>query len=297
MTRAGADDPWEKLRRLGPSSSLVSIVPWVAIALLAHTGAIASPNMTMLPMRQHVRTMRVQLDDYFGGTIDIDVDPQKEDKPPAKSEPQPEPEPEPEDPKSPPTPPPPTRANQEAPKAKEDDYGEARPAAAEAAAILNSGEAKGEDLTEFTMPHKDGSTATPSGWTSSEGTAKTPVRDPRADAKGKEGARGNGDGDGNGPQKRVDRSRPAMPVSTSLSDCPFPPQADMAQIDNAVVEVTVSVDPHGRATQASVRADPGYGFGGQARRCALAMRYQPALNPNGDAIAGSTPTLRFRFNR
>jgi protein TonB len=88
-----------------------------------------------------------------------------------------------------------------------------------------------------------------------------------------------------------------MPQTRNLSDCPFPPQADMAQVDRAVVDVTVTVDPTGRPTSASVVSDPGYGFGPQARRCALGMRYEPALGPSGDPIIGTTPTLRFRFNR
>jgi protein TonB len=157
-------------------------------------------------------------------------------------------------------------------------------------------ESEGEDLSGWTMVHKEGSKDTGGGYTSSEGTGKKPVYDPRASSTGKEGGRGD-KGTGSVGTPAVNRSRPAMPQTRNLSDCPFPPQADMAQVDRAVVDVTVTVDPTGRPTSASVVSDPGYGFGPQARRCALGMRYEPALGPSGDPIIGTTPTLRFRFNR
>jgi protein TonB len=251
--------------------------------------------------------LKSELRTYFG-VVDVDV---VEDSPkaePDKAETPPPPEPEPETqpatepsradaPKEEPAP-----TEEKAPAEKSDDpyADEPPPAAAQAADVLNSGdEQPGEDLSSWTMVHKEGSKVTGGGYTSGDGTAQNAVKDPRASSKGKEGGRGSGTGEvkSTSGSPAVNRSRPAMPLSRNLSDCPFPPQADMAQVDRAVVDVTVTVDPSGRPTGASVAGDPGYGFGSQAKRCALAMRYEPALNPAGDPIAGTTPTLRFRFNR
>lgn len=301
-------DPWEALRDLGPSRSLFGMAPFLLVALLTHTGAVASPQMTTLPMRQHMQRLRTELGTYFG-TVDVDVEaePPKAPEAPENAEPtpEPEPEPEPEPVKSEPTekaPEPEADKAAEPPKSDDPYDSEPPPAAAQAADVLHQGEeAPGEDLSSFTIVHKEGSKVTGGGFTSGEGTSQSPVRDPRASSKGKEGGRGSGNGTGTGEARSAapasNRSRPAMPLSRNLSDCPFPPQADMAQVDRAVVDVSVSVDASGKPTGAAVVSDPGYGFGAQAKRCAMAMRYEPALGPAGDPISGSTPTLRFRFNR
>ncbi|MBM4360786.1 MAG: hypothetical protein FJ096_21985 [Deltaproteobacteria bacterium] len=302
-----ARDPWEAMKELGASRSLFGIAPWMLVALLTHTGAVASPQMTLMPMRQHVTALRAELNTYFG-VVDVDVVADEAPPLPAKEEAAPEPEPEPTPAAEPVREAPPKEeaepAEEKAPADKPDDPypDEPPPAAAQAADVLNSGEEQaGEDLSNWTMVHKEGSKVTGGGYTSGEGTAENPVRDPRASSKGKAGGRGKADGSGEvkstASAPAVNRSRAAMPQSRNLSDCPFPPQADMAQIDRAVVDVTVTVDPSGRPIGALVVGDPGHGFGSQAKRCALGMRYDPALSPTGEPIAGTTPILRFRFNR
>lgn len=289
-----ATDPWEALKDLGPNRSLLGMTPWLLLALLTHTGAVAGPQLTLLPMRQQLHVMRAELRAHFA-TIDIDV--VEEPRPPEEKAEEPEPVPEPEPDKAPEPVPEATKAV--VPKA-DDSYGEAPPpAAAQAPDVLHQAdEPSTEDLTSWTMVHKDGSKVTGGGYTSGEGTALTPVTDRRATAQGREDGRGKaGIATAAAAPPPVSRSRAAMPQSRNLSDCPFPPQADMAQVDKAIVDVTVSVDPNGRAYQATVSVDPGYGFGTQAKRCALSMLYEPALNPAGEAIAGTTPTLRFRFSR
>ena len=284
-----ARDPWEALNRLGPQRSLLGISAWLLVALITHTGAVASPRMTLLPMRQHLRLVRTELRGYFE-PIDFVV----ETKPPEEKADEPEP-----------APPEPEKVEAEKPdpdapiQPKPDDsYGEAPPpAAAQAPDVpVRAEDSAAEDLSQWTMVHKEGSKVTGGGYTSGEGTAQSPVKDPRATSTGKEGGRGE-KGTESRPAPAVNRSRPAMPLNRNLSDCPFPPQADMAQVDRAVVDVSVTVDASGRPTQASVAADPGYGFGSQAKRCALSMRYEPALSPAGEPILGPTPTLRFRFSR
>lgn len=294
-----ARDPWEALRRLGPRSSVLGLVPWLAMALLSHTGAYASDEMSLRHMRGAVRTMHAELASYFALTVDVDVvepDPTEDDAKTAEPEPEPEPEvkPEPDPAPRPVTPPPPSDKPEPKDAASKEPYGDAAPpAAAEAGDALTKDDG---DLTSWTMVDKNGSKVTGGGYTSAEGTAKHAVSDPRASGKGREGARGT-QGDAEPGAKRVDKSRPPMPMSRNLSDCPFPPQADVQQVDRAVVDVTVSVDANGRPTGAVVSADPGFGFGTQARRCALSMRYEPAHGPDGEPVPGTTPTLRFRFNR
>ncbi len=252
-------------------------------------------------MRQHVRSLHKELRAYFA-TVEIEVIDDRKDVKDTKTEPEPEPDAEPEaKPEPEPREKTPIAAKSAKPdptadaKTKDDPYGDdPPPAAAEAAAVLHQGD-EGDDLTGWTIVNKDGSKSTGGGYTSGNGSAKHAVGDPRASSKGKEGGHGT-TGDGQAGAKRVDHSRPAMPLDRRLSDCPFPAQADMEQIDHAVVDVTVTVDATGRATNARFLADPGYGFGGQARRCALSMRYESALDAEGSAIPGAT-TLPFRFNR
>ena len=51
-------------------------------------------------------------------------------------------------------------------------------------------------------------------------------------------------------------------------NCPFPPEADTAQMDEASVMLQVDVRPDGTAGTVTVLSDPGSGFGREARRCA-----------------------------
>ena len=85
-------------------------------------------------------------------------------------------------------------------------------------------------------------------------------------------------------------------AGSSTWSCPFPPEADADQIDEAVVTVQVTVRPDGSALSASVVSDPGHGFGRAARACALGRRYQPALDRSGSPTAASAP-VNVRFNR
>ena len=79
--------------------------------------------------------------------------------------------------------------------------------------------------------------------------------------------------------------------------CPFPPEADTAQIDEAFVTLQVDVRPDGTPTAVRVLGDPGNGFGREARRCAMNKRYATALDHDGTAIAGTTKAFRVHFSR
>jgi hypothetical protein len=48
---------------------------------------------------------------------------------------------------------------------------------------------------------------------------------------------------------------------------------------------------------AQTLAEPGFGFGPAAIRCAMARTYEPATDDAGSAIDGWTPPIRIVFRR
>lgn len=79
-------------------------------------------------------------------------------------------------------------------------------------------------------------------------------------------------------------------------DCPFPPEADDASVDHAVVTLRVDVSATGQVRAVQATADPGYGFAREARRCAMSKRWSVGLDRDGhsvDAIA----LVNVRFDR
>lgn len=98
------------------------------------------------------------------------------------------------------------------------------------------------------------------------------------------------------PPPGPDRSRTASLSGGSQWSCPFPPEADTAQVDEAFVSLRVDVRADGTPTTVSVLQDPGNGFGREARRCAMNKHYQSALDHDGNAIVG-TWQARVHFSR
>jgi protein TonB len=94
-----------------------------------------------------------------------------------------------------------------------------------------------------------------------------------------------------------DRSRMAGPGNTDWSTCPFPQEADTAQIDDAYVNIQVDVRPDGTPAAVRILSDPGNGFGREARRCAMNFRFQTALDHDGNPIAGTSKAFRVHFSR
>jgi protein TonB len=99
------------------------------------------------------------------------------------------------------------------------------------------------------------------------------------------------------PETGPDLSRTASLGGGSEWSCPFPGEADTAQIDEAYVTLQVDVRPDGTPTAARVLADPGNGFGREARRCAMNKHYATALDHGGNAVAGTTKAFRVHFRR
>lgn len=106
--------------------------------------------------------------------------------------------------------------------------------------------------------------------------------------------------DGKGPRTPTpgepDRSRPAG-VGEAEWRCPWPAEADAAQIDEQAVILRVSVRADGTARTARLVADPGHGFGRAAVACALATRFAPARDRRGQPIDAESPPIRVRFTR
>ena len=98
------------------------------------------------------------------------------------------------------------------------------------------------------------------------------------------------------PPTAIDHTRAASLSGGAQWSCPFPPEADTAQVDEAFVSLQVEVRPDGTPTSVSVLQDPGNGFGREARRCAMQKHYQNALDHDGNAIAG-TWKARVHFSR
>jgi periplasmic protein TonB len=99
------------------------------------------------------------------------------------------------------------------------------------------------------------------------------------------------------PPPGPDRSRTASLGGGSEWSCPFPQEADTAQIDEAYVTLQVDVKADGTPGAVRVLGDPGNGFGREARRCALGKRYSTALDHDGTAIPGTTKPFRVHFSR
>jgi protein TonB len=104
---------------------------------------------------------------------------------------------------------------------------------------------------------------------------------------------GTGDGSGGAPRTL------ARPVSLDQSAwaCPWPAEADAAQVDEQTVVIRVIVRADGHAERVELVADPGLGFGSAARNCALGTRFQPARNGAGAPITGTSPPIRVHFFR
>jgi protein TonB len=101
----------------------------------------------------------------------------------------------------------------------------------------------------------------------------------------------------NAPVAGPDRSRTAALGGGSEWSCPFPPEADTAQVDEAFVTLQVDVRADGSAAAARVLGDPGNGFGREAHRCAMNKHYATALDHDGNAIPGTTKAFRVHFSR
>ncbi len=94
----------------------------------------------------------------------------------------------------------------------------------------------------------------------------------------------------------VDLSRTATLAGSGEWRCPFPPEADADQVDEASAIIEVIVGADGKAKTATILQDPGHGFGREARSCAMRESYVPALDKGGAAVS-SSKKFRVKFER
>jgi protein TonB len=201
----------------------------------------------------------------------------------------------------PPPPPPPTaEVKPEAPAARplSREAPPPPPPPAQAAKVLTQESKPDEpvDLTGNTIVQGNAD-AFAGGFTTATGTGTAAART----APGPSAAPGGGGPATGAPQAAAppgpDLSRSASLGGGSEWSCPFPQEADTAQIDEAWVTLQVDVKADGSPATVRVLGDPGNGFGREARRCALGKRYSTALDPKGTPIAGTTKAFRVHFSR
>ncbi len=159
------------------------------------------------------------------------------------------------------------------------------PAAAQAGQVLTAA----ADIVDFGDTFVAGKGASYAGGvTQAGGTATHAMRNAAARAGGVEG--------GIGTELGGDGSRAPQLAGGAVWDCPFPPEADDAGVDHAVVTLRVEVAADGRVIAANPSSEPGHGFGREARRCALGKRWAPGLDRNG-APTSAVALVNVRFNR
>jgi protein TonB len=255
-----------------------------SLAVVLHAAFLASAIATGLlrDIRAVVDEDRVRIHDYFWRQYEVDL---TQKQPPKVEEPPPPPPPEP--------PPPAPAAMPKAAKVDDDPYKNLPAVPAQAAKVLVQDDDKVQDLTGNTVVTGDG-TAT-YGQLSAAGKGDNPTMARNASLDGVPGGHGTAKGPPP-PPPGPDLSRSLALTGGTSWNCPFPPEADSDQVDQAVVRVQVTVRPDGSASQVSVISDPGHGFGRAARLCALNKRYQPALDHDGNAVVASSP-VTVRFNR
>jgi periplasmic protein TonB len=263
---------------LGRNAQSAAVLCLLA-ALFVHGSAAARAAIVPLELMQWSQAIGRAIHIRVAETYDVDL---------LKAETPPPPPPAPkEEPKEEPAP-------KEAPREKLNEPPPPAAAAAKASAVLTQAPDPNEpvDLTNsFVVGNQD---TYAGGVTQSTGTSDTAVRSMNVAPGGAPGGTGTKPGPAsNGP----DRSRAASLAGSKDWKCDFPPEADVDQIDQAFVVVQVATRADGSPDHVSILQDPGHGFARAARICAMKERYDPALDREGNAIAGSTKSIRIRFER
>ena len=276
-------DPLAPIFSLGDREMRVGLIVGLIGALLLHTSVAVKAASTLGDVHAFAVLVRAQIIERYQAQIDVDL---SEPPPPPPPPPAPEPEPEPQAP-------PPPAAN--APPPPSDNTPPPPPAAAEAGKVLTQDPDPNEpvDLTADGFVSGTGDRFA-GGVTAANGTSDKAVRDLRAQPDGVGKAPPPGPV---APPSGPDLSRPAAPLAGSWNDCEFPAEADIEGIDSAVVQLTVTVGPNGRAKSVTILRDPGNGFGKSARSCAFRKQFNAALDRAGNAITMSTPPFTVRFTR
>jgi periplasmic protein TonB len=266
-----AQTPIDKISSLG---TRIPLAWMVGLAILLHAGIAGGAAGTLAwqefpdwmgQFRKHLRDRILQ--DY-----EVDLIKDEPPKPPAPEKP---PEPE-------------------APPEKKEIAKEVKsepPAAAQAAKIL-AAEPNPNDPVDMTNAFVQGTAENfAGGKTMAAGTATTAVKAIAPSATGVVGGTGTAAVSAGPDQSRGLRLRGGRDWN-----CPFPPEADIDQIDNTSVNLEVSARGDGTIESVRVTSDPGHGFGREAKACAMRQGFDAALDRDGKGIAAKK-VFRVSFNR
>lgn len=261
------------------SRSENALWPWVAGALVLHGWGLGAARLiTSLDLSK--LAPEAVIDVHF-----------VRDEP--KPKPPPPPEPKREEPPPPLAAPPPPKLKAPLPKPKEAEpppiVEQVADLVAKAAKVLTT------DRTDADAPAIASGNADKlmHGFVAGDGKGDQATMDARARLDGRAGGRGVAPA----PTQEFDRSRPAKVIPIYTDECPFPGEADAANVNRAVVTLVATVGPNGKAMGIAVVTDPGYGFGREARRCAFKLQYRPALDRAGTPIEAYTAPFSIRFTR
>lgn len=283
------NEPLGRVLGLGRNAVRSGLTVGLVGALLSHMalGMEAYQMSEEAVVRSFATAVQVNLRERLKRTIDLDLE--DPPPPPEPEPPPPEPEPPPPEPVKAPPPPPAVKVPAAAPAP------EPPPPAAQAGKVIAAEPDPNEvlDLTGNTIVTGSGDRYV-GGVSASAGTGQKPIRNQGAAVNGVEGGRGTTPAPA---YQGVDLSRPAKWVGGRLQNCGFPPEADVAQINYMKVGIVVNVDATGKPVSvSSVGGDPGYGFFERARRCAMADKFEPALDKAGKPMA-ATIKMTVRFTR
>jgi periplasmic protein TonB len=204
--------------------------------------------------------------------LDVELPPAPALAPAVDEPPEPQPEPEPIKARQVRAPTPMAAPAPEPPVAPEPEAAPAA-AAAEAAQALTQTESAASAPTD-TLATGQGD-AYAGGTTAQGGSSQHAVQAQNARAFGVEGGTGNA---------APDRSRSAQLALGLKWDCPTPDEALEDGVEHATVGLLVEVDIDGSVLGVEVKSDPGYGFGREARNCALRKRWVSALDRAGQPL-------------
>jgi protein TonB len=285
-------DPLHAVLTLGDRTAKVGGAIALAIALSTHGVASARALLALYPLQRATRHIRSGIHDFLWTMYDVELAPDAAEAP---KPPPPPPEPE---PVAEPTPAPPAPNVNAAPKPPSDDPYEPPPTPAQAAKVLTAPARDDEplDLTGQGFVTGDGS-GPGYGMVSAAGTGDKPTFNTAANLKGKPGGTGTGAPAAPPPPVGPDLSKPPGLIGGTGWSCPFPPEADVDGVDQAIASIVVTVRPDGTPLSVKVVIDPGHGFGRAARLCALGRRFSPALDRAGQPITSTSAPIKVRFTR
>lgn len=263
----GAGDRWD----------VISIFMGVAVALHVALLVFAIVGGMLKDIHDAVTDGRARIHDFLFRQYEVEVIKPKEAPPP---EPPPEPEP------PPPAPAPVAKA---AKPVDDDPYKDVATPPAQATKVLTAAPKEDEplDLTDKGFVSGEGNAV--GGQQSGDGKGDKVTMARKASLTGVEGHHGTAPAPMAPPPPTEDKSRSVQLSGGSTRNCPFPPEADADQVDQAVATIQVTVRPDGSVLSANIVSDPGHGFGRAARFCMLGRHFQPALDRSGSPIVGSTP--------